>query len=105
MSSDAHTRTDYSNQLREAEPGKRAICEVHREIYDRLEELGLDKDPIVQLLEDAYALGKKMDAKLRQYNLKQGDEWYAAERERVLEDTLAKRRQRQLDRKGASNGQ
>lgn len=96
-------RTDYRNQLREAggEKVKRTICEVHREIYDRLEALGLTEDPVVALLEEAYALGKKMDLKLRQHDLRVGDEWYAAERPAVLADTLARRRARQVERKEA----
>lgn len=97
MSSDAETRTDYRNQIREALPDpaktKRTICEVHRELYDRLDELGIpEDDPAVKYLEDAYLLGKKMDAKLRQYNLRKGDDWYAAERDRVATETLVSQR-------------
>lgn len=109
MSSDADTRTDYRNQIREALPDpnktKRTICEVHRELYDRLDELGIpDDDPAIRYLEDAYQLGKKMDAKLRQYNLRKGDDWYAAERDRIATETLvaqriAIRKERQLKRK------
>lgn len=93
---------DYKNQLREALPDvnkpKRTICEVHREIYDRLEVLDLADDPVIAMLEDAYALGKKMDAKLRQYGEARSPEWYAAERARVLDDTLLKRRARRIER-------
>jgi hypothetical protein len=102
-------RTDYKNQIREALPSvdkpKRTICEVHLEIYDRLDELGLEKDPVIALLEDAYLLGKKMDAKLRQYNLRKGDDWYAAEREKAMSETLLKRQEvrkrRQEERRAA----
>lgn len=94
--------TDFKNELRESLPEvdkpKRTICEVHREIYDRLDELGLTSDAIVPLLEEAYALGKKMDAKLRQHDLKKGPDWYAKERERVLTETLAARRERRIAR-------
>ncbi|HEY3496500.1 MAG TPA: hypothetical protein VGK73_17495 [Polyangiaceae bacterium] len=113
MSSDPHTRTDYRNQIREALPDpaktKRTICEVHRELYDRLDELGIaDDDVAIKYLEDAYQLGKKMDAKLRQYNLRKGDDWYAAERDRIATETLvaeriARRKARQLARKAADD--
>lgn len=93
---------DYSNELRESLPEltkpKRTICEVHREMYDRLEELGLVNDPIIEKLEEVYALGKKMDAKLRQIGEKKGPDWYAKERARVLDDTLARRRDRRIER-------
>lgn len=46
----------------------RTICEVHREIYDAAELLPpADKEKIQNLVLDAFIMGKKMDAKLREY--------------------------------------
>ena len=45
---------------------RRTICEVHREIYDELEEKD-GCDHIVVLLEEAYRMGKKMSDKLFKY--------------------------------------
>lgn len=40
----------------------RTICEVHREIYDAT------TDPVIrELVLEAFIMGKKMDAKLREY--------------------------------------
>lgn len=40
----------------------RTICEVHREIYDKAVDPG-----IRELVLEAFIMGKKMDAKLREY--------------------------------------
>ena len=59
--------------------GKRSICEVHREIYDALTDADVSKehfDKLVDLLEEAFGLGKKMDAKLRQYKFNYPDDWW-----------------------------
>ena len=97
---------EWKNELREGVPGenkhRRTICEVHREMYDRLEDLGIDmKDPVIGMLEEAYASGKKMMAKLQQIGEKHNLDWYAAERARVIGDTLEKRRQRRFARTAA----
>lgn len=98
--------TKWRNDLREVPPGEnkpqRTICEVHREIYDRLEDLGINmNDPVISMLEEAYASGKKMMAKLQQLGEKKDLDWYAAERARVIDDTLEKRRQRRFARQAA----
>lgn len=46
----------------------RTICEVHREIYDLAEILPEpQKENLQNLVLDAFIMGKKMDAKLREY--------------------------------------
>jgi len=56
----------------------RTICEVHREIYDLVIESkisdGLAND-IIDKLNEAYIMGKKMDNKLRQYKFNYNDKW------------------------------
>ena len=51
------------------------ICEVHRQIYKKVRSGG-SKEEIIDLLEQAYTMGKKMDAKLRQYKFDYDDEWW-----------------------------
>ena len=46
----------------------RTICEVHREIY-RAALKGKDKQVIIDLIQEAYVMAKKMDAKLREYKV------------------------------------
>jgi hypothetical protein len=46
----------------------RTICEVHREIFDAAETLPqAARDRIQNLVLDAFIMGKKMDAKLKEY--------------------------------------
>ena len=40
----------------------RTICEIHREIYEACE-----SEKVRELVLEAFIMGKKMDAKLRQY--------------------------------------
>ena len=58
---------------------KRTICEVHRELYDiaytELPESS-QRARIMALLEEAYLMGKKMNAKLRQYKFDYDDGWW-----------------------------
>jgi tRNA U54 and U55 pseudouridine synthase Pus10 len=60
-------RDDALVQMRRAS-SFRTICEVHREIFDGCEEL---PEPIKTKLQDlvieAFVMGKKIDAKLREY--------------------------------------
>lgn len=46
----------------------RTICEVHRELYDLTQSFpeGI-REQAQKLLLEAFAMGKKMDAKLREY--------------------------------------
>jgi hypothetical protein len=47
----------------------RTICEVLREIYDELEEMhGVER--AIELLEEAYDMGKRMNKKLLEYKNK-----------------------------------
>lgn len=57
----------------------RTICEVHREIYEVITKEKLTKydvQAIVELLEEAYKLGKKMDKKLREYKYGYDDDGF-----------------------------
>jgi hypothetical protein len=56
------TRDEAILQMRRASSW-RTICEVHRDIYD----LCSDRPEIQELVIEAFILGKKMDAKLREY--------------------------------------
>lgn len=61
----------------------RTICEVHREMYDKIIDSKIDDkfaNEIIDLLEDAYIMGKKMDAKLRQYKNNYDDDWWEKNR-------------------------
>ena len=51
---------------RPAHNPERTICEVHREIY-RAIVLKKTRKELTRLLQEAYRMGKKMDAKLRKY--------------------------------------
>lgn len=54
---------------------KRTYCEVLRDIHDIMAAKG-DMPEVIALLEEAYGIGKKMDAKLRQYKHGYDDNWY-----------------------------
>lgn len=74
----------------------RTICEVHREMHDMLigNKIIPDKDAnrIIDLLEEAYRMGKKMDNKLRQYKYDYDDGWWKRSKEKVLKEKLQKRK-------------
>jgi hypothetical protein len=55
------TREEALNWMRRASSW-RTICEVHREIYDALED-----EKLKDLVLEAFIMGKKMDATLREY--------------------------------------
>lgn len=55
---------NITEALKEASK-RRTICEVHREIYEIACNLGLND--VRQLVREAFEMGKKMDAKLREY--------------------------------------
>lgn len=75
--------------------GKRTICEVHRNIFDKLV-IGLAESApallhdLVPLLEEAYLMGIKMNAKLVQHK----DEWSAPNADR---EALAEQRARRAE--------
>ena len=76
---------------------KRSICEVHRELYD-LAHAHL-KDPytlqvFTDKLEEAYAMAKKMQSKLRQYKGNYDEGWWERQRAEDLQDKLALRAKR-----------
>jgi len=51
------------------------ICEVHRKIYRELKRRD-QKDPLLSKLAQAFDMGKRMDAKLRQYKFNYDDGWW-----------------------------
>lgn len=75
----------------------RTICEVHREMYDILyEDLTSDRrEGVLDRLEEAYGMAKKMDAKLRQYKNNYDDGWWEQERVSVIEEKLRAREDRE----------
>jgi hypothetical protein len=72
---------------------KRSICEVHRELYD-LAYANLN-GPALQAftdkLEEAYAMAKKMQAKLRQYKEGYDEGWWERQKEEIVKDKRALR--------------
>lgn len=53
----------------------RTICEVHREIYREL----LSRNPndfLLQKIEEAFTMAKKMNNKLRQYKFNYDNDWW-----------------------------
>jgi len=76
----------------------RTICEVHREIYDILfDDLKESEhyDAVLDMLEEAYQMAKKMDAKLRQYKNNYDDDWWEKERDIVIKEKLRVRSERE----------
>lgn len=81
----------------------RTICEVHREIYDIIikdktisDELS---NELIELLEDAYVMAKKMNAKLRQYKHNYDDGWWEEQREEILKEKMKKRNSSGINRR------
>jgi len=70
---------------------KRTICEVHREIYDELYDAYPD-DPLLEKVDEAFKMAKKMSNKLRQnyYNYDNG--WW--EENKDIKETLKRRKER-----------
>lgn len=75
----------------------RTICEVHREIYDILyEDLTSDRrEDVLDKLEEAYGMAKKMNTKLRQYKFNYDDDWWEKERASEIEEKLRTREARE----------
>jgi hypothetical protein len=73
----------------------RTICEVHREIYDLVSKKGLldvkISEQIIDLLEEAYAMAKKMNSKLSQYKHGYDDGWWEKERQNITKEKLRRR--------------
>ena len=73
----------------------RTICEVHRDMYDMLYELTDDRsEELKELIEEAYILAKKMDAKLRQYKNNYDDDWWKKERAEAMTKKIELRKLR-----------
>ena len=73
---------------------ERTICEVHREIYDLLLDGSINQtlaNELIDLLETAYRMGKKMDGKLRQYKHDYDDNWWKKTRDEILVEKLGRR--------------
>ena len=74
---------------------ERTICEVHREIHDVLmEDQNINPkvaDELIELLEEAYKMAKKMNNKLRQYKHNYDDEWWEKSRDSVIKEKLKRR--------------
>jgi len=78
---------------------ERTICEVHREIHDLLLEGSINQkltNELIDLLETAYRMGKKMDGKLRQYKHNYDDNWWKKTRDEILVEKLGRRKNRQM---------
>jgi len=54
---------------------RRTICEVHRELYREIESRN-PNDPLLNKIEEAFKMGKKMNNKLRQYKFNYDDGWW-----------------------------
>lgn len=63
----------------------RTICEVHREIYTLVTLNKGTREEILSLVEEAYSMAKRMNAKLRQYNRNYDDNWYESQRKSAKE--------------------
>ena len=71
----------------------RTICQVHRDIYDLLLNENIDSDvanKLIDLLDDAYIMAKKMNNKLRQYKHNYDDDWW--EKNRKFKRVLKRRK-------------
>lgn len=79
----------------------RTICEVHRELYDELDEKFKDHpsyEDMANKLQEAYTMAKKMDAKLRQYAHNYDDGWWEKEKESVVKEKIELRTKREGDK-------
>lgn len=65
---------------------KRSICEVHRELYDLAHAnlKGAALQEFTDKLEEAYAMAKKMQAKLRQYKHNYDEGWWERQKEEIV---------------------
>lgn len=77
------------------EKGRRTICEVLREIYDIVyDSEDPSREEIMELLNESYVYGKKMDAKLRQYKNGYDQDWWEKESIEVRQAKLERRKNR-----------
>lgn len=75
---------------------KLTICEMHRELYDLAHAnlSGAALQAFTDKLEAAYLMGKKMHAKLRQYNGGYDSGWYERQLPEIVAEKLALRSKR-----------
>lgn len=84
----------------------RTICEVHREIYDLIQENMVDvnaKEEIEKKLEEAFLMAKKMNAKLRQYKHNYDAGWWEKESTEIRHKKHTLRSQRIREKKKNKN--
>lgn len=79
----------------------RTICEVHREIYDIVYDIEDDKikNDIIDKLEEAFLMAKKMNEKLRQYKYNYDDNWWELTSKEVQQEKHTLRKSRGTDGK------
>ena len=73
---------------------RRTICEVHREIYDILEEHFKDSKQFPELesrLQECYLMAKKMSLKLQQYKNGWDRGWWEKQESKVRREKLKRR--------------
>jgi non-homologous end joining protein Ku len=73
---------------------KRTICEVHREMYDILCQDEEKNKELINLLEEAFVMGKKLNYKLRQYKDNYDDAWWELTKKKIVLEKLSKRKER-----------
>ena len=76
---------------------KRTICEVHREmsdiLYDHYRD-GQHYDTLMDKLQEAFTMAKKMQAKLRQYKYNYDEDWWEKTSKTVVQAKLRRRLKR-----------
>jgi hypothetical protein len=66
-------------------------------MYDILFKEKLNKKDIrklINLLEEAYKMGKRMNNKLKQYKFNYDDDWWVKEEEKVVQEKIVRRKNR-----------
>jgi hypothetical protein len=76
----------------------RTICEVHREMYEVfLNDKSLPDsfaNKMIDLIEEAYIMAKKMNAKLSQYKHNWDDSFWEKQRAEIVKEKLERRKNR-----------
>lgn len=76
------TKEEALKWMKRASPF-RTICEVHREIFDLAQTLPEEKKTAIEdLVLDAFIMGKKMDAKLKEYKSDWANGFYEVNEDR-----------------------
>lgn len=88
-------RRDDMKEIKSRVSAYRTICEIHREMHDiLLGEKRIPKDianKLIDLLEEAYINGKKMNTKLTQYKMDYDDGWWERSRTDIIKEKLKRR--------------